>query len=228
VRIVNLSQNSADWAEWRKKGLGASDAPVIMGNSPWSTPFKLWAEKTGLIPRQETDNVYALAAMQRGHDLEPKARELFEKAVGALYPPLSAHHDEYEYIRASFDGYNAEERAILEIKCPNKVDHGKALAGKIPDKYYPQLMQQFLVSGAVKGYYASWDGKSDKLAIVEVLPDASYIANLLREVKRFWALVELQMPPPVTEDDRKSAVALVVSAQKRLDIAIRTLQLTLG
>ena len=42
-----MEQKSEEWLDWRKKGIGSSDAPIIMGVSPWKTPFELWEEKTG-------------------------------------------------------------------------------------------------------------------------------------------------------------------------------------
>ena len=32
-RIERLQQNTAEWHRWRQQGLGASDAPVIMGEA---------------------------------------------------------------------------------------------------------------------------------------------------------------------------------------------------
>ena len=35
------------WLQWRKKGIGASDIPIIMGMTSWSSPTQLWREKRG-------------------------------------------------------------------------------------------------------------------------------------------------------------------------------------
>ena len=37
-RIERLQQNTAEWHRWRRQGLGASDAPVIMGDAAFKTP----------------------------------------------------------------------------------------------------------------------------------------------------------------------------------------------
>lgn len=70
-KIIRLKQNSADWTEWRKSGLGASDAPIIMEKSPWSTPYKLYLEKT-------TDQNFFQEnrATQKGRALEKKSKEI--------------------------------------------------------------------------------------------------------------------------------------------------------
>lgn len=214
MKIVTVKQNSREWREWRGTGLGASDAPSFMGESPWTSVFELWLQKTGLMERPEP-NPQQLAAMRRGTELEPVVRDLFEKKIGKKFPPLSAYHDTYEFLRASFDGHNKEMNAILEIKCPNKLDHAKAVKGELPKKYVAQVQQQLLISNAEICYYVSWDGKSD-IAVVEVKPDAEYQARLVETAVDFWARVSNQVLPEVrTEDVRK----IVEGMQKALDHA---------
>ena len=41
-RIERLHQNTAEWHRWRQQRLGASDAPVIMGEAAFKTPRTLW------------------------------------------------------------------------------------------------------------------------------------------------------------------------------------------
>lgn len=174
---------------WRSKGLGASDAPVIMGVSPWTSRFQLWGYKTGLMTRPEP-NQFAKVAMQRGHALEPIARKMYEELSGNLYPAVSFEHDTAPFMRASLDGYNLELNRVLEIKCPGKIDHAKAVAGIVPEKYYPQLQMQMLVSGAPISVYASWDGVSKDLAIVQLEADAEYMQFLYVELTMFWQMVQ--------------------------------------
>lgn len=205
MKIVTTKQNSSQWRTWRGLGLGASDAPAFMGASPWTSPFELWLQKTGLMDRA-TPNEYQLAAMRRGTELEPVARAMFELEKGAKFEAISAEHDDHSWLRASFDGHNAELNAILEIKCPNKVDHAKAVKGQVPSKYMAQVQQQLLISGAAVCYYYSWDGRSDKGAIVEVRPDADYQGLLLKTALDFWQRVCTKVPPDITSADVKKVV----------------------
>ena len=68
-----MEQRSKSWEEWRLKGLGSSDAPIVMGVSAWMTRFGLWELKTGRARPQQTN-----WAMERGNQLEPKARAHYE------------------------------------------------------------------------------------------------------------------------------------------------------
>jgi putative phage-type endonuclease len=183
--------NRATWLEWRKKGLGASDSPIIMGVSPWMTRYDLWMQKTG--QKITKDGVNSNWAIDRGNRLEPLARAHYELMVGFSAPAILCEHPKYPFIRASLDGYNAENQIVLEIKCPGRVDHDKAMRGKIPMKYYPQVQHQLFVSNAKKADYFSFDGHNG--VIVEVTPDPIYIAWMLGELIKFWEAINLKIPP---------------------------------
>lgn len=189
-----MEQNSNSWLEWRRQGLGASDAPIVMGISPWTTPFQLWEQKMGFKQSQEN------FATRRGHDLEPKARAMFELESDASFEPKLAVHKDYTWLRASLDGYNEKYNQVLEIKCPGSEDHKRALEGKVPEKYWPQLQHQLLVTGAESVIYYSFDGKSGVKICVE--PDIFYIEKLFKSLENFWKNhVLAKSPPPLTEKD---------------------------
>src|ERR1700690_2844696 len=94
-----LVQGTKEWLDFRKDKVGASDAPVIMGVSPWSTPLKLWEEKMGLRqPRKPTKS------MEEGINNEEKARQMFEKETGIYVLPNVFVHPSLGWLMASFDG----------------------------------------------------------------------------------------------------------------------------
>ena len=63
-----------EWLKIRGKGIGGSDAAVILGLSSWKTPRQLWFEKMDLNPIEE-DNDDELKAYGRG--AESAIRTLF-------------------------------------------------------------------------------------------------------------------------------------------------------
>ncbi|GIV50738.1 MAG: hypothetical protein KatS3mg038_1259 [Candidatus Kapaibacterium sp.] len=63
----------------RRSFLGASDAPAVLGLSPWRTAWEVWAEKTGRI-----DSWTGNAATSAGQLLEPAV--LAWAARGAAAP----------------------------------------------------------------------------------------------------------------------------------------------
>lgn len=228
MKLVSLKQGTKQWREWRGKGLGASDAAVFMGENPWQTPFELWLTKTGLAERTPP-NEYALAAMRRGTELEPLARKKLEKQLGMSFEDCAAEHDDYPFIRASFDGRNAEHRALIEIKCPGKEAHGKALKGKVPAYYIAQIQQQLLVSGDAVCYYGSWDGNENSdVIVISVLPDLEYQDRLLHTAKDFWTRVQEKILPEISEKDVNKLLNQQASLTEQLTKLTEVLKLMNG
>ena len=80
MKTVNLVQGTPEWHAHRAQHLNASDAPAMMGCSPYKTRAQLIREvTTGITP--EVD-----AATQRrfddGHRFEELARPLAEAIIG--------------------------------------------------------------------------------------------------------------------------------------------------
>jgi len=186
-------QGSKSWLEWRSKGLGSSDAPVLMGVSPWKSLYQLWLEKTN-----QAESFRGNWATERGNRLEPIARDKYNAKYMTHMEPETFEHPTIKYLRASVDGVDHSVQRLIEIKCPGKVDHQTALEGRVPDKYYPQLQWLMMVSGVLELHYVSWDGETD-LAVVEVKPDPNYQITLLKKAAEFWQFVETKTPPPTAE-----------------------------
>ena len=78
-------QGTEAWLKMRRKFIGASEAATCLGIDPWRTPFQLFEEKLGIGTVRDS------AAMRRGKEMEPYAREEFEKVtgrplIGSLWP----------------------------------------------------------------------------------------------------------------------------------------------
>ncbi len=183
-----LIQGTQEWLEMRKNYLGSSDAPVIMGVSPWRTPYQLWEEKQGLLAPQPSN-----PAMQRGIALEPQARQAYIEHTGTTVVPQVLYHREHKWMMASLDGVDDARSIAVEIKTPGKFDHDIARQGKIPDKYYPQLQHQLEVLCISVIHYFSWSEESFHL--IEVKRDDEYIADMCQKESEFWDGVLNFVPP---------------------------------
>jgi putative phage-type endonuclease len=216
MKIIALEQNTPEWLEWRKGGIGGSDAPAIMGVSPWDSPLSLWQRRMGLVPQKVMS-----MAMQRGHELEPIARALLEKETGLVFAPMCGEHKKFGFLKASFDGVSFCRTALAEIKAPNLKDHANAIgvdpfdaasvvaesdedddeervaieeehalvvSGLIPPKYWPQVQHQMMVSGIKKTFYCSYypGHPVRELAIVVVHLDKPYCEKLFKAEKLWW------------------------------------------
>ncbi len=193
--IHNLSQNTQDWHQFRKNHIGASMAPIIMGESPWSTPYKLWSQMLGLSPPDECND-----RMQRGLDLESKARACYEEKMKLKFNPCVGVSCERDYLSASFDGFNLENGEAVEIKCPGSSDHLFARSGRVPFKYIAQLQHQIYVGELDYIDYFSYVSNDDNVVLVVNRHDL-YIQNMLKKEKEFWDCLQSFTPPELTDKD---------------------------
>ena len=59
IMTVEEMENREAWLSERKKGIGGSDASVIVGLNKWTSPFTRWMEKTGQAEAEDlSDNEY--------------------------------------------------------------------------------------------------------------------------------------------------------------------------
>ena len=194
MKIINIQQNTPSWLAWRKEKIGASDSPIIMGESPWCTPFQLWERKLGFIPDQVENS-----SMSRGKRLEHEARSEFMKMKNIIVCPEVIQHATNDWMIASLDGLSVCQKFAVEIKCPGYEDHLSALKGNVPKKYYSQMQHQIAVSGLDMIYYFSYDGLEN--ALIEVLRDQEYIDAMILKERNFLECLRSCIPPQLGEDD---------------------------
>jgi putative phage-type endonuclease len=186
--IIHLAHGSEEWIAWRKTKITATDSPVIMGVSPYKNISDLWAEK---LDMKETDVVTPY--MQRGMDLEEKARDLFNNLYDMWMIPRMVESIEHPWMGASLDGMDITEDDILEIKCNGKKNHALALIDKIPEYHRIQIQHQLAVTGLPMANYFSFDG--EKGVVIKVLRDENIIDTLIKKGLEFYHCLQNFIPP---------------------------------
>lgn len=149
-------QGSTEWHAHRSAHFNASDAPAMLGISPYKTRSQLLHEMaTGISP--EVD-----ATTQRrfddGHRFEALARQLAEEIIGSkLFPVVGSDGK----LSASFDGITMDESVCFEHKTLNESLRGIEHADDLPEMYRAQMEQQLLVSSAERCLFMAsrWDGE---------------------------------------------------------------------
>ena len=179
---IELDQSTGEWLSWRRGGIGASDAPVVMGLSPWQTDRELLLLKTGQRSEQPANG-----AMERGKRLEPVARLAYVRQTGIDVAPVCVQSREHSWMRASLDGLSADGRHVVEIKCPGERDHRLAASGSVPEKYFPQLQHILAVTGLTEICY--WSFRFEHTALLKVARDEAFISRLLEKEAEFWTRV---------------------------------------
>ncbi len=181
-KIVNLQQRTKEWLEWRNQGIGASDAPAIMGENPWKSAAHLLQEKCGRTTYKSN------AAMERGAALEPEARKCYEAKVGFRVVPACLQSVKFEWLRASVDGLATNGSTVVEIKCGESVYRKASTYRAVPDYYYGQLQHILSIINhqSIDFYCYLPDLPEIHLRIAR---DDSYIKRLLNAEYLFWQLV---------------------------------------
>lgn len=192
-----MEQGSPAWLTWRLSGIGASDMPVLFGESD-KTPYMLWQEKMGLTTSQ-----ISTYARGKGGETEARLRAKYSLETGRQYGPVLASHDEYPWLLASLDGYTVEEKRqyIIEVKFVGaKVYESITSAATIPRKHYIQCQQQLLVTNADElMYLVSADGDSYKEILVP--HDFSLQKEIISRGTLFYSYMATKSPPPLEEND---------------------------
>jgi putative phage-type endonuclease len=177
--VESLKQGTAKWLAWRCLGIGASDAPAIMGENPWKTPNQILADKLGL------SEPFINAAMERGSALEPEARRQYEKTFGVRVKPACLKSITYDWLRASVDGLSHDAQLVVEIKCGESVYRHTASKRTPPGYYYAQLQHILAVTGY--GGIDFWCYLPSRPGVhVHVSRNKEYIRRLIATEQIFW------------------------------------------
>ena len=200
MKIIDLQQNTPEWLEFRRSHIGASDAPIILGVSPFKTPYQLYLDKVEGIEQHQNQ------AMKRGHDLEPEARAAFEEMYHALYGeeihvvPMVVQSEDCPWMIASLDGIDLDKQVLVELKSPGQKDHDIALSGQIPEHYIPQLEQQIWLTGYQRMYYFSYR-PGQPPALLEYISKKEVREKLHHMEFDFWNCISTKTPPPLLDKD---------------------------
>ena len=178
--IVNLQQGTKEWLEWRSQGIGASDAPTIMGENPWKSAAFLLQEKCG-----GTNTNFKNPAMERGTALEPEARKRYETKVGIRVVPTCLQSVKYGWLHASVDGLATDGRTIVEIKCGESVYRKASTSRAVPDYYYGQLQHILAITNFQSIDFYCYLPERPEVHL-RIARDDSYIKRLLDAEYLFW------------------------------------------
>lgn len=192
--IIQLTQGSQEWLDYRRSMRNASETAAVLGLSPWCTPYQLWLQKTGRSIQAAT------AAIQHGTQLEPVARAAYEAQTGHIMQPLVLQDGPYS---ASLDGITLQGDLIVEIKCPYKGKDSAlwrdAANGVVPEHYRLQVQHQLMVSGAGVAHFYVFDGHNGLLMALQ--PDESVMARITEGWNDFQKYLDADTPPQLTDGD---------------------------
>ena len=189
----------ADWLEYRKQGIGGSDASVVCGINRYKSPVELWMDKTGQIPPQEAGE-----AAYWGTQLEPFVRAEFTKRTGIEVSQFKnlLQSEEHPFMLANLDGICEVPdygTCIFEAKTASAYKAGE-WEDTIPDEYMCQIQHYMAVTGYAGAYIAVLiGGNTFRWKFVE--RDEELISMLIELETDFWNHVQDCTPPPLDGSD---------------------------
>ena len=188
-----------DWLEYRKQGIGGSDASVVCGINRYKSPVELWMEKTNQLPHQEAGE-----AAYWGTQLEPFVRAEFTKRTGIEVSRRNEllQSEEHPFMLANLDGICEVPDVgpcIFEAKTASAYKVGE-WEDAIPDEYALQLAHYMAVTGYAGAYIAVLiGGNTFKWKFIE--RDEELISMLIQLETDFWNHVQDGTPPPLDGSD---------------------------
>jgi putative phage-type endonuclease len=190
VKIIDIAQRSEEWHRFRSTRLGASESAMVLDESSFGNPTKLYEKKKGIDQKNFTSK-----AMQQGIDYEPDALRWLNHTTKSSYKPLVGSYDQHERFIASLDGYCEETGVIAEIKSSQKI-FDAAKNGRIDKEYIIQMNHQMMVFDAKKTLFVAFDGFDG--IIIEVDRDEALIQRIYEEGVKFLECLDNDLCP---EDD---------------------------
>ena len=148
--LSTMVQGSEEWRSWRRRVIGASDAPIIMFENRWSRPESLIEEKLGTA-KEFAGN----AATREGQQLEGIVRSLLQDKYGIKLRASVVQDGQVPYFAASIDAIDASHSSVYEIKCGAKAYSIVATTKSVPDYYRAQLQHILMVTQLDKVIYAA-------------------------------------------------------------------------
>lgn len=205
MRICNAHQERARWLEERRRGLGGSDAPAILGLSPFATPYSVAAQKLGL----EAED--AETELQRwGRFVERPMIDAFVEETGwpaALSGDLF-RSAEIDWMQVTLDGTVERAGETGGVECKLKIYHAREWeVSGVPEHVVAQCQHAMKVMDfrfmvvlvLLDGYRLRWK-------VVE--RDETLIQRLVAEEQDFWRRLADGRPIPVRGPGEVNARAL--------------------
>ncbi len=193
-KIPTAGMERETWLQFRKTGIGGSDAGAICGVDPYKSAMKVFRDKTEETV-EEADN----EAVRIGRDLEQYVAGRFMEATGLKVRRSNYMYrsKEHPFMIADVDRLVTGEDAGLECKTASAYNADKWEDGKTPPHYLLQCYHYMAVTGKRTWYIAAvilgrgftwrkltWDDRA--------------ISSIITVEERFWEehVKKGILPPP--------------------------------
>ncbi len=219
MAITKIKTGSREeWLALRRNYIGGSDAAAVVGLSPFSSPYRVWAEKSGLI-----EGFSGNLATEVGSFLEEFVAGLFERETGKKVRRLNASivNTDYPWAIADVDRVLVGTKEGLEIKTTSALATKKFKNGEFPTQYYCQCVHYLAVLGQEwkRWTLAVLIGNSD-FRIYTIERDEDEIAALMKAEAELMDKIKNRTPPETHGGDGSVMDSVFAcDAEKSVDVS---------
>jgi putative phage-type endonuclease len=200
MKVHKVIQGSPEWLQLRATAFTASEAPAMMGCSPYMTRTELLRLKhTGLAAEV---NAATQRLFDNGHATEAQFRPIAEDIISDdLYPVTGSIELDGMLLLASFDGLTMDYSIGFEHKLWSETNAAVIeMEGEPPIYHCWQMEHQMLVSGAQEILFATSDGTAEKSLVCRYRSKPERRAALIAGWKQFAADLAAYVPSTVSAD----------------------------
>jgi putative phage-type endonuclease len=205
---IEIYADREAWLEARVNGIGGSEAPIVLGVSPYDSSYSLWATKTNRVPRKP-----ATRRMELGNRFEPIIRDLAVEELGyeiESAAPFTMHrHSQHPWAFASLDAkilpIDSRGPGNLQIKKVSGYLSHEWDDGKVPLHIQVQVQHEMFAAELKWAVVAAFIG-GDDLVIREVPRNERFIEAMVAKELEFIACIENDMPPAVDGSEATATV----------------------
>ena len=183
--------------EERRTGIGGSDAAAALGISKWRTPLELFLEKTGQLPKDESEQ--HREDFYWGLKHEPLIAEEYELRTDTKVRrrQKAIRNRKFPFALAHVDRVVVGGRIVVELKNPSEWARGWGAPGtdEIPVDYLAQCHHYLTVGEFERCDVAVLRG-GNRFAIYRVHPSDIAADRLMKGESEFWNDHVLAKEPP--------------------------------
>ena len=207
-RLINTkSLSREDWLQFRKQGIGSSDAAAACGIHPYISMLELWMIKTGRMSSNIDQSIEGYSPLYWGNTLEPMVAKYYQEHTGNKVRRVNAilqhPNPDKHFMLANLDYAITGSDEVQILECKTAGEHGAKLwKDGVPLYVTCQVQHQLAVTGKQAAHICVLlCGHEAKIYKVE--RDERLIQSIMEHERLFWQYVQTDTPP--TPDHSESA-----------------------
>lgn len=205
VFVSTENMDESTWLNYRRKGIGGSDAAAVLGVSPYKTVRDVYYEKLGRVPDAKDEGNWV--ALEVGKRLEDLVAAIFAKKTGfrVWQEKVMYQHPLFPFMLADVDYFFETPNGvigILECKTANIHTKDKWENDAVPYHYEMQCRHYMAVKNLPVSYCACLFGNSeDDFVYRRIDRDLDMEEAMILQEESFWNdHVERKMEPELSGD----------------------------